>query len=267
MYVNAIQCHLLPSAPALLNIQNREAIQIWEMGYEGEDLDFMMAGAVSSFNYSHSNVWKRHPGSAHTIWKEVSTQHKTVNKSGSQLIGNSQEKVCIKNLSCPWRAAMGWGKQGDAFAKLEFRDSHCLLPFSYIWAGTSTAVLVPRQVVQLVHLIFFQNNLWNGLKIWKTWGGFKVCLFLPTDNVCHFRIWVFLNQNEEEAKWLGNILRFQSAFSPHSLRAGSWQAIFPSVMCLPEWTDTIHHAWDQGLVFLTFSCSVKIKARKAFAWM
>lgn len=145
------------------------------------------------------------------------------------------------------------------------------------------------------------EDLEDAKEAWKHVYFRLLKLYITLD--VHPRIRIFLSQNEEEANWLGNSSRFSSAFtisgnflsglygrtwlvitasyslrvcsdqrsdlvhSSCTFRAGSWQASFPPPMWIWEWTEHIRHAGDQGLMLLTYSCSVKIKARKPFGWI
>lgn len=201
------------------------------------------------------------------------------------------------------------GRQRDASTKLEFSLSNCFLPSSCIWAGTSRLLfwcakaggptLAPNPFPECP--LEQPEDLEDAEAASKRVYFHLLKLYVALD--VHPRIWVFLSQNEEKAKWLGNSSRFYSSFTisgnflsglygrtwlvitvsyslrvcidqhsdlVHSLctfRAGSWQASFPPRMWIWEWTERIQHPGDQGIEILTYSCSVKIKARKASAWI
>lgn len=145
--------------------------------------------------------------------------------------------------------------------------------------------------------------LWNGLRTWKDWGVFKVCLHSIIEALCHFR-WAFWDMRFLKLRWregkLTNSLRFYSdvtikweyfiwliwqdlthcfAFSDqHYPKWSGWSC--PWFTHFESWilvgtTDSSHVAMSEqiifsmrsGLMLLTDSCSVKIKARKAFIWI
>ena len=75
---------------------------------------------------------------------------------------------CVKKPVSPFNSNDELRQAERCLYKTGIQTAKLLPAFIYLGRDKKVAVLVPRQVVQLLHLILSQNALWNGLRTWKT---------------------------------------------------------------------------------------------------